>query len=62
MFIFTVSSPNLPINAEKVHLYLYLIFLGLGTNVNTDHFSQLIPKALNSECQNLLFSVQIKRQ
>ena len=26
----------------------------------TDLFNQLVPKAHNSECQNILFSVQIK--
>ena len=26
---------------------------------NTDRFNPLVPKALNSECQNLLFSLQI---
>ena len=30
----------------------------LGTN--TDLFNQLIPKARNSECQNLPFPLQIK--
>ena len=27
---------------------------------NTDHFNLLVPKAHNSECQNLLFPLQIK--
>ena len=27
---------------------------------NTDLFNPLVPKAHNSECQNLLFPVQIK--
>ena len=27
---------------------------------NTDHFKPLVPKAHNSECQNLLFPLQIK--
>ena len=27
---------------------------------NTDHFDTLFPKAHNSECQNILFPLQIK--
>ena len=43
-------------------MYLYLIFIVFKKLMlqaaNTDHFNPLIPKAHNSECQNLLFHGQ----
>ena len=48
-----------PINAEKVLLYLsYLIFIFRKQMIqaaSTNLFNPLVPKAYNSECQNILF-------
>ena len=53
----------LSINAEKVHLYFYLIFSFRKQKLqaaSTDLFNTLVPKAQNGECQNVLFSLQIR--
>ena len=52
-----------PINAEMVHLYLYLIFSfrkKILQGANTDLFKPLDHKAQNSESQNKLFPLQMK--
>ena len=50
-------------NVEKALLYLYLIYgfkkqILQGANVVL--FNPLVPKDHNSECQNILFPVQMK--
>ena len=52
------------VNDEKVLFYLYLIYIIFKKQMlqmaNTDLFNPLVPKAHDSECLNLLFSLQIK--
>ena len=52
-----------PINAEKVLLYLYLIYSfkkQMWQAANTDLYNPSVPKAHNSERQHLPFPLQFK--
>ena len=51
-----------PINDEKVLLYLHLIYCfkkQMLQGANTSLFNPLVSKAHNSECQNLLYPLQM---
>ena len=51
-----------PLMQQKVHLYLCLIFCfwkQVLQGAKTDLFNTLVPKAHNSECQNLLIPLKI---